>query len=161
VTVQPPRRAPEITLLMDLAQGLVALALRSLDAAQGKVNLAQFRALRVLNEMGPCKSGALATALQLHPSTVTRLGDRLLAAGFVTRTVKPDNRREVELDITRAGRQVVDAVLTFRTRELEAVVAHMSPAAAEQLRDVLPALVVAQHRQDALHDLPGATPPLT
>lgn len=161
MTGPPTRRAPEITLLMDLAQSLVGLALRSLDAGQGKVNLAQFRALRVLDERGPCTSGALATALQLHPSTVTRLGDRLLAVGYLTRTVKPDNRREVELDITRAGRQVVDAVLTFRLRELEAVVAHMSPAAAEQLRDALPALVTAQHRQDALLDPPGTTAPLT
>lgn len=158
---RPPRQAPEITLLMDLAQSLVSLALRSLDAAAGKVNLAQLRALRVLNDQGPCRSGALATALQLHPSTVTRLGDRLLAAGFVTRTVRPDNRREVELDITRAGRQVVDAVLTFRVRELEGVVAQMSAAAAEQLRDVLPALVAAQHHQEALLDPPGATPSFT
>ncbi len=155
----PARRAPEIMLLMDLAQGLVALALRSLDAARSTVNLAQFRALRVLDEQGPCTSGRLATALQVHPSTVTRLGDRLLAAGYVTRTVRPDNRREVVLDITRAGRQVVDAVLTFRVRELEAVVAQLPPAAAERLREVLPALVAAQHRQEAGLDPPGASPP--
>lgn len=161
MSARPPRRAPEITLLVDLAQSLVSLALRSLHAAAGKVNLAQFRALRVLDEQGPCTSGALATSLQLHPSTVTRLGDRLLAAGYLTRTVKPDNRREVELDITGAGRQVVDAVLAFWVRELESVVAQMSPAAVEQLRDVLPALVAAQHRQDALLDPSGAEPPTT
>lgn len=148
MTALPDRPAPEVLLLLEVSQRLVALALRSLDAAEGKVNLQQFRALRLLDDRGPCNAGGLAAALDLHPSSVTRLADRLVNGGYITRDVKPDNRREVELDVTRAGRQIVAAVLDVRTAELQAVLNRMGTAAAEQLRDVLPALVAAQRVHD-------------
>jgi len=148
VAAAPARRSPEVLLLLQLSQSLVSLALRSMTAAQGQVNLQQFRALRVLDERGPCTAGALAAALELHPSSVTRLVDRLVAAELVTREVKPENRREISLDVTRAGRRVVGAVLEERARELQAVVDALPTTVREQLREVLPALVAAQQAQD-------------
>lgn len=148
------RPAPEVQLLLQLSQSLVSLALRSMEAADGAVNLQQFRALRVLDERGPMTAGALASALELHPSSITRLVDRLVAAALVTRDVRPDNRREVALDVARAGRQVVAAVVGARARELQALVDALPAATLQQLREVLPVLVAAQQVHE--QDLPGA-----
>lgn len=148
MTGSDARLAPEVLLLMEVSESLVALALRSLGAAEGKVNLQQFRALRLLEERGPCNAGGVAAALDLHPSSVTRLVDRLVAAGYVTRDVKAHNRREVEVDVTRDGRRIVAAVLGRRTQELQAVVGAMGDEAAARLRDVLPALLAAQRAED-------------
>src|SRR5690348_4842377 len=92
--------AADVRLLMDLSSTLVAVAVRSVGVIDGAVTLPQFRALAVLERVGPCNAGTLAASVGLHVSTITRLCDRLVEAGLLTRSVKPDNRREVELRIS-------------------------------------------------------------
>ena len=58
---------------------LVAVAVRSLAAVDHDVTLPQYRALVVLASRGPQRPSALAEALAVHPSTITRLCDRLVA----------------------------------------------------------------------------------
>ena len=64
---------------------LAGVALRSLDVLDSAVTLPQFRLLAVLADLGPAPSGRAARALGLDPSTVTRLADRMVAAGHVAR----------------------------------------------------------------------------
>jgi DNA-binding MarR family transcriptional regulator len=52
--------------------------------------------------------------------------DRLVDGGFVTRRVNPASRREVLLQLTPAGRQLVSAVTARRREEIAAVIAKMS-----------------------------------
>ena len=74
---------------------LVAVAARSLIGVDRDVTVPQFRALVVLAGRGPLNPGAFADALGVHPSTATRMCDRLVAKGLITRTVPPTNRREI------------------------------------------------------------------
>lgn len=129
--------------LVELSRLLVGAAYRSLEAVGAPLPLAQFRALAVLALHGPCTAGGLASALDQHPSTVTRLGDKLVAAGWVTRTTRPENRREVELDVTAAGRRLVDEVLAARAAEMEEVLRQLPSDARRQLAPLLPALISA------------------
>jgi DNA-binding MarR family transcriptional regulator len=101
---------------------LVAVAARSLASVENDVTLPQFRALVVLSTRGPLNSGELADELSVHPSTVSRLGDRLVAKGLVQRETAPDSRREVILTISPAGRDVVHEVTASRRREIAAIV---------------------------------------
>ena len=69
---------------------LVAVAVRSLAEVDDDVTLPQYRALVVLASRGPQRPTELADALAVHPSTITRLCDRLVgeatgAAGRVAR----------------------------------------------------------------------------
>ena len=57
---------------------LVSVAVRSLAAADHDVTLPQYRALVVLASRGPQRPTELAEALAVHPSTITRLCDRLV-----------------------------------------------------------------------------------
>ena len=47
--------------------------------------------------------GAVATRLDLEPSTITPLVKRLEAAGLVTRTRRPDDERSVSVALTPRG----------------------------------------------------------
>src|SRR5215475_3646406 len=76
---------------------LVAVAARSLAAIDHDVTLPQYRALVVLGSRGPQRPTELAEALAVHPSTVTRLCDRLVAKRLVHRGESPANRREVSI----------------------------------------------------------------
>ena len=89
---------------------LTGVALRSVDVLAGAVSLPQLRVLAVLADLGQARSVRVATALGLEPSTVTRLVDRLVDAGHVTRVMDPSNRSAVILGLPPGG-DVGDQVL--------------------------------------------------
>lgn len=133
----------DVSLLLDLSRSLVAVAVRSLGMIDGEVPLPQFRALVVLKRDGPCNAGELADGIGLHISTVTRLCDRLVAAGLIMRQLRPENRREVELTITPAGSELVERVWLARSTELSAALRSLSTAQRSCLRDAIPLLLGA------------------
>jgi DNA-binding MarR family transcriptional regulator len=128
-------RQNDVAVLMDLSRALVGLAVRSMGAVDGVVTLPQFRALAVLDRLGPCSAGELAEAVGLHVSTITRLCDRLVAADLISREVRPDDRRQVELDITPAGTSLVNKVRTERERELAAALRRLTATQRSCLRE--------------------------
>lgn len=90
---------------------LAGVALRSLDRLDGAVSLPQFRMLAVLAQRRCARSTQVARALGLEVSTVTRFGDRLVAAGHVARGSDPHNRKLVTLQLTDPGRDLVTEVV--------------------------------------------------
>jgi DNA-binding MarR family transcriptional regulator len=97
---------------------LVAVAVRSLAAVDDDVTLPQYRALVVLASRGPQRPSELAEALAVHPSTITRLCDRLVARRLVHRGESATNRREVSIRLTPKGGRLVDAVTDRRRGEI-------------------------------------------
>jgi DNA-binding MarR family transcriptional regulator len=69
----------------------------------------------------------------LVPSTASRLSDRLAAAGYITRRVSPTNRRATVLELTDAGRAVLDEVTALRVQAFAEVIARMSRADCDPL----------------------------
>jgi DNA-binding MarR family transcriptional regulator len=139
---RPPSR--DLDRATDAALGasraLVAISARSV-AALDDVTLPQYRALVVLASVGPSSSGDLAAQLSVHPSTVTRLVDRLVAKRLVARST-PADRREVTVTIAPAGVAALEAVSAVRRAELRRVMRAIPPdqraevvAAFEAFRD--------------------------
>lgn len=60
---------------------------------------------------GPLSPGEVADRLLLTPASITSLLDTLERRGLVTRTPDPQDRRRVLVEITEAGRAVVDEVV--------------------------------------------------
>jgi DNA-binding MarR family transcriptional regulator len=106
---------------------LVSVSARSLAGVDHDVTLPQYRALVVLASRGAQRPGDLAEALGSHPSTVTRLCDRLVAKGLVSRDPSPTNRREVTIVLTGKGRRLVDRVTAKRRGELSGIVSRIRP----------------------------------
>ena len=113
--------------VLSASRALVAVAARSLAAAEEHVTLAQYRALVVLASRGRQRALDLADALDVTQSTVTRMCDRLERKGLISRVRPADNRRIVVTAITAAGRQLVDAVTRRRKREIRAILRRMTP----------------------------------
>lgn len=102
---------------------MVAVASRSLAALGERVTLVQFRVLVVLAAHQPCNLAALSSALDVHASSATRMCDRLVDRGYVTRVRSEDSRREVQLSLSAAGSNLVRQVTEHRRRELDAIAA--------------------------------------
>jgi DNA-binding MarR family transcriptional regulator len=122
---------------------LAGVALRSLDALDAAVTLPQFRLLAVLADLGPVPTGRAARTLGLDPSTVTRLADRMVAAGHVTRGTDPQHRGVVTLELTATGRQLVDVSDAWRRQELARIMARLAPPDQEAVTAALGLLVTA------------------
>lgn len=113
---------PMIEAVLHASRALVAVAARSLAAAGEEVTLPQYRALVVLASQGPQPAAALATALSVNPSTVTRMVDRLVRKALVARREGSDDRRQTLLALTRAGQLLVDDVTERRRGEITRIV---------------------------------------
>jgi len=108
--------------LLSASRGLVAVAARSLGGLDDDVTLPQYRALVVLAVHGDQHVGQLAEALDVHPSTMTRMCDRLVRKGLVTRRRSAGSRRATTISLSPAGQAVVDQVVAARRREIRRIV---------------------------------------
>lgn len=96
------------------SHALMNISVRSLTVLEGKVSMPQFRALTVLDEAGPLNVGVLAEELRIGVSSVSRMCDRLVAAGLVDRGNPPHSRREIVLTLTPAAGRLLRSVATRR-----------------------------------------------
>ena len=129
--------------LQDATRVLAGVALRSLEVLDGAVSLPQFRVLAVLADLRQARSARVASALGLEASTVTRLVDRLVASGHVSREVDPSNRSAVTLELTSRGRRLVADVAAWRKRELTRILQGLEPDDRTVLTGALRMLVEA------------------
>jgi len=139
-----PGLAPGTEELLQAATRMLAgVALRSLDVLDDAVTLPQFRLLAVLAGRGAVPTGQAARALGLDPSTVTRLADKMVTAGHVTRGGDPRHRGVVTLELTGSGRELVAAAAAWRHRELARIMSRLSPADQDKVAAALSLLVDA------------------
>ncbi len=139
-----PELAPETAeVLQAVTRVLAGVALRSLDVLDGAVTLPQFRMLAVLAGLGRPRSAEVARALGLDASTITRLADRLVTAGHVTRGREPGHRSVVTLELTATGQHLVSQVTAWREQELARILQRLPPADRRQAVTTLHQLVEA------------------
>jgi DNA-binding MarR family transcriptional regulator len=86
------------------------------------IDRAGYLALRTIEDLGPLSTKALATALNLDASTVTRQIAALEAGGFVDRRPDPNDRRSSTILLTAEGRRMMDGVEQERRQGIEALV---------------------------------------
>lgn len=127
-----PEPRDDVAAFESLSQALVAITAESLAAQRESVTAPQFRLLRTLEALGRVPSSTLAAALSTAASSVTRLVDKLEAAGLVVRGADSRSRSIVTVEATDAGRAVVVEVTRRRHTLLEQVLDAMSPSEREQ-----------------------------
>lgn len=103
--------------------GVAAAALTDHD-----ITLPQLRALVILSTDGPSTVGTLATSLEIHPSTTTRLCDRLVRKRLVKRTKVRSDRRTTDVALTAAGRRTVEKITERRRRAIAGILDRMTNA---------------------------------
>src|SRR5689334_20559956 len=92
------------------AQQLVINRLDGILKPHG-LTFARYEALVLLtfSRAGALPLGKMGERLQVHPTSVTSIVDRLEAADLVSRRRHPDDGRAVLAEITSRGREVVEA----------------------------------------------------
>jgi DNA-binding MarR family transcriptional regulator len=128
--------------LLVASRALVAVAARSL-ADVDDITLPQYRALIVLGKRPGITVHDLAEALDVHPSTATRLCDRLARKHLIRRVQAPEDRRSTRLHLAAAGRRLVDRVTERRRRDLAAIAAKLPDDVQAQAVAVLTAFAEA------------------
>lgn len=87
-----------------------------------RLDRAGYLALRTIADLGPLSTKALATALNLDASTVTRQIAALETGGFVDRRPDPNDRRSSTIALTAEGRLMMGGVEQERRQGIEALV---------------------------------------
>lgn len=124
-------------------ESLVAVLDAARAAHSPAVPPAQLRVLTVITANGHTNMSRLAEALDVVPSSASRLCDRLEAAGLLRRTPDPNDRREVRLMLTVSARRLLDELRERRRAALGAVLDRMAPAEQQELAKALRAFAAA------------------
>jgi len=131
-------------------RALVITLGRAEEEVLPRVSVSQLRALLIISRQAPANLNQLADELGAIPSSASRLCDRLVAAGLVTRRTGSVDRREIELRVSAEGQRLVDQLRETRVAELAAVLATMTPEGQRAL------LVGLREFQRAAERLDGA-----
>ena len=108
------------------------------------VTLPQLMLLNLTSIHGPCRLTALAEKIEVKPSAVTVMVDRLEKRGLVRRVQDPDDRRAVRVEITEEGRDVLDKARELRNEVLGGFMNRLDPEEARLLADSLERLTGAE-----------------
>jgi DNA-binding MarR family transcriptional regulator len=136
-----PMNAADATLLVSRA--LLGVVARSVSSALEFVTLPQFRVLVVLSSTGPIRMGALAERVGANQSTFSRSMDKIVIGGWAQRSMSPDNRREVLISLTAAGRALVDEVTERRHNEISTILERLLPSERDSVRAALELFAIA------------------
>ena len=105
--------------VLNASKVLIAIAARSLAGMTDDITIPQFRALVLISSHGTQRPVDLAEALSISSSGVTRLCDRLVRKGLITREPRRSaDRREARLGITPDGGELVARVMDKRRLEI-------------------------------------------
>jgi DNA-binding MarR family transcriptional regulator len=106
---------------------------------------AQMRVLAIVAGNRAMNMSRLAEALEVVPSSASRLCDRLEATGFLRRDPDPRDRREVRLLLTARAREMLIELRDRRRASLMAVLDRMSETTRHELVRAMTAFDVAYH----------------
>ncbi|CAN5324816.1 MarR family transcriptional regulator [soil metagenome] len=108
------------------SRALLGVVARSLSEALEMVTLPQFRVMVILASSEPMRMGTLAARAHSNISTFSRSLDRMVAGGWVRRSGSPDSRREVLIELTPHGKQLVAHVTDRRREEIAKILSRLS-----------------------------------
>ena len=122
-------RSAEAQRLLDLLNALGSTTFRQLlwqRASELDLTYAQSQVLYYVGDHPGCHMGDVAKAFGVTLPAVTHIVDRLEQKEFLLRGDHPADRRIYVLDLTRAGKSLVDELQAMRLRGMGGVLARMS-----------------------------------
>ena len=117
----------QVQAFLTASRAMVGLAVHSIEEAGAGVTVTQHRLLVLVAAHGSRTINEVADELGVAQSNASRSCDRLARPGLLERRRSPDDRRVVQVALTRAGRRLLDDVTRVRSHEIERVLAAMSP----------------------------------
>lgn len=131
-----PATARSLPIALLRARERVMQPIRGMLTTAGMTD-AQWRVLRVLDEIGPTDATEIAREACLLMPSLTRILQGLEERGLSARTAHPSDGRKALVSITDAGRQVIDAHVDEANRMFAELEAQFGKERVEALLDLL------------------------
>ena len=106
------------------------------DLSNAGLTTTQFGVMELLLHLGPCCQKVMGHKLLKSGGNITTVVDNLERRGLVTRTRGGEDRRFVTVDLTPAGRQLIEAVFPAHAERIRALLATLPPASQVQLGEL-------------------------
>lgn len=113
------------------------------------LTIAQLKSLFFINDQGSTTSGKLAAALNVTPTNITGIVDRLVRQELVNRTEDIQDRRSMSLRATAKGEALVIRLRSRRAGYMSEVLNRMHEDALTQIAQGLTAFIEATDAQEA------------
>lgn len=133
-----PHAVPEIGQVLELLEIAWERGRDTLGTAP--LSAAQTRVMYIIEREPGVNLSTLGRRLSAAAPSITRLCDRLQAAGFLRRTPRPEDRREIQLELTETGIAHLHHIRRRRQQALHQAMSHMTPDAQHALVTGLDAL---------------------
>lgn len=109
------------------------------STSSGEIELerSSYGILCLLDDEGPQRLGAIASAFRLDPSTVTRQVQAVVQLGLAHKASDESDRRATVLSLTPVGRETVQTARRHRRRMLDAILGEWTLEEREEFSRVL------------------------
>ena len=125
-------RAPRLWIVLTRChRALSQLVERSI--AESGLGFSDFAALEALLHKGPLTISEIQAKVPLASGSMTAAVDRIEKKGFIIRKTTPEDRRARLLELTPAGKRVVESAFKKHAQDLEAVMSVLSDEEKRQL----------------------------
>jgi MarR family 2-MHQ and catechol resistance regulon transcriptional repressor len=121
--------------LMRAQRGVVARLEPALAACA--LTLTQLGVLEAVLHLGPLPHRELGRKLLTSPGNLTDVVDKLEKRGLVTRVRAEQDRRQVRVELTEAGRALIEEIFPRHAADIAHAMAGLSPAELETLGHLL------------------------
>ena len=130
------------TELVTLIRGLKELHVAIIESGAHPVEISAVTLLARVSDLAPARLSAVATAMCLDLSTVSRQVAALEREGWVERTADPDDRRAQLLELSPTGRAMLEDIRRSRSEVLASLLPDWEP---EELRSFAAQLARFNH----------------
>lgn len=130
---------------------LIPKLLRGLKAgfiAAPQVTTSQLVTLLRIHEKFTTRVGVLSNELRVSAPTITGVIDRLLRDGYVKRTRDVTDRRVVNVELTKKGKNLVEHVLSEINKRWFKILVHLSEKEREDYLNILKRIVEILDREN-------------
>jgi DNA-binding MarR family transcriptional regulator len=125
------------------------------DRPTSRVDLRARIVIQYLGLNGPASILAVRQRLNVTPSTMTSVADRLERGGFIRRRPHPSDRRGMMLELTAKGRRAFEGEIRFYQRLIDESLDPLGTEAKKQVLGALAALPAAAGVSgEAVNDAP-------
>ncbi|WP_394555283.1 MarR family transcriptional regulator (plasmid) [Priestia aryabhattai] len=93
---------------------------------ENNISISQCVILEILNDSGPNKVTELADKMDITPSAITSLTEKLINSGFIVRERCDEDRRIVRLVITSLGKSFLTKIVSRRNKMIRSLHSNLS-----------------------------------
>lgn len=109
-----------------------------------EITRAQLTVLHAIQTHGICKLTQLADIMEVKPSAITVMMDRLEKVGYIKRAHDTADRRAVLVEVTESGKAALEKAMQQREQVLKSYLAALDPDEIVTLTELLEKVVAAR-----------------